>query len=237
MNGPQGALRIRVISAPDDPMLRSAYALLVQSFHRAERVTKAEWTATLREGAGGIWSDYAWHLFVAEQDHVVVGLATGTYLGNVNVGVIGYLAIASTHRSGGVGTRLRQRLRRAFERDAERIGPGALDGIVGEVSADNPWLRSLSRRPQVLILDAPYLQPSLRPSDEPSPFLLYFESTKGPRHFLAASTLRQILFAIWRRSYRIARPLDHAAFRQMLRALEGRRRIGRHPQFRRSARA
>lgn len=222
-------LTIREILSPSDPQLRAAYTLLGKSFTREERVDRLDWNATLREGAEGLWSDYAWHLFIAESGGKVVGLVTGCYLGNVNLGIIGYLAIAADHQAAGAGTRLRHRLRTAFERDARGLGKASLHGIVGEVSLDNPWLRALARRPQVIVLDVPYFQPSLRAEDAPSPFVLYFESLSGPRTFLAVAELRQILFAIWRRSYRIARPLQSPAFRAMLRALEGRRRIGRRP--------
>lgn len=222
-------LTIREILTADDPSLRPAYRLLTRSFSREERVDRAEWLATIREGAAGMWSDYAWHLFVAESDGEVVGLVTGTYLGDVKLGVIGYLAIAPDFRSAGAGTRLRHRLRTAFERDAGRLGRGHLHGIVGEVSPDNPWLRALSRRPQVILLDLPYYQPSLRTDDAPSPFVLYYESMLGPRSYLAAAEVRRILFAMWRRAYRIPRPTQRPAFRLMMRALEGRRRIGRRP--------
>jgi len=36
-----------------------------------------------------------------------------------------------------------------------------LAAILGEVTADNPWLRALARRPGVLVLDFPYFQPKL----------------------------------------------------------------------------
>jgi hypothetical protein len=220
-------LTIREIVAPDDPAIRAAYRLLTRSFSREERVDRGEWLATLREGADGLWSDYAWHLLVAESDGDVVGLVTGTYLGDVRIGVIGYLAIAERFRSAGAGTRLRHRLRTAFARDAARLGRGHLHGIVGEVSEGNPWLRALARRPQVILLDLPYYQPSLRADDAPSPFVLYYESMLGPRSYLAAAEVRRILFAMWRRAYRIPRPTARPAFRKMMRALEGRRRIGR----------
>ena len=38
--------------------------------------------------------------------------------------------------------------------------------------------------------------------------------------------LGPLLYTMWRRMYRIARPLARAEFRRMMRALEGRRRVG-----------
>ena len=164
---------------------------------------------------------------VAEEEGRVVGLASGTYLGNVNLGVIGYLAADRTTRSRGVGTRLRGHLRRRFARDAKRITGGPLEGIIGEVSADNPWLRALARRPEVLVLDFQYYQPRLYDDDEPSPFVLYYECLTRVRDRIPVKELRRILYTIWRRIYRVSRPVDRRAFRAMLRALENRRTIGR----------
>ncbi|HEX6317156.1 MAG TPA: GNAT family N-acetyltransferase [Gemmatimonadaceae bacterium] len=224
-------LRIREIVSPDDPLLPDAYRLLRSTFHKNERVLLSEWKATLRERARQVWTDFAWHLFIAERNQRVVGLATGTYLGNVNVAVIGYLAIDRSTRAAGLGTRLRVRLRDAFRRDARQLAHRELDAVLGEVSATNPWLAALARRPSVLVLNFPYFQPRLYAEDQPSPFVLYFESIGRPRRWLAASELRRILYAIWRRAYRISRPLERPAFRRMLNALEGRRRIGPHPDY------
>lgn len=224
-------LRIREIVVHDDPLLRDAYRLLRSTFHKSERVLLSEWTATLRERARHVWTDFAWHLIIAERNHHVVGLATGTYIGNVNVGVIGYLAIDRSIRAGGLGTRLRVRLRNAFKRDARHLIGRELEAILGEVSATNPWLAALARRPSVLVLNIPYFQPRLYADDKPSPFVLYYESIGRPRRWLAASELRRILYAIWRRAYRVSRPVERPAFKRMLKALEGRRRIGPHPDF------
>lgn len=228
----QARTRLREITTPADPLVRDAYRLLRKTFHKHERVLLSEWKATLQERAGNVWTDFTWHLVIAEREGRVVGLATGTYLGNVNVAVIGYLAIDRVVRAAGLGTRLRSRLRDAFRRDARQLVGRDLDAVLGEVSADNPWLAALSRKPGVLVLNMPYFQPRLYPGDQPSSFVLYYESMGRPRRWIPASELRRILYAIWRRAYRISRPLERPAFRRMLKALEGRRRIGPHPDYR-----
>ncbi len=73
-------IRIREIVEADDPALTRAYELLSKSFLREERVTLDTWHASLAERSAGLLTDIAWHLFVAEQDEDVVGLASGTYL-------------------------------------------------------------------------------------------------------------------------------------------------------------
>jgi len=167
-------LRIREITDPRDVALTSAYRLLSKSFSPGERVDKRDWVGSLRENAEHVLSDVAWHLIIAEDaDGTVLGLVSGTYLGNVNVGVIGYLAIAAEKRAGGLGSRLRAQLRRTCERDALRITGKPLAAMIGEVSPDNPWLHRLRTREGVLVLDLPYFQPRLRESDLPTPFALY----------------------------------------------------------------
>jgi GNAT superfamily N-acetyltransferase len=227
-------VRLREIISRTDPALPAAYALLNATFARHERVTLNEWRAVLREREEEVWTDFAWHLLIAEQRGEVVGLATGTYVGSANVAMIGYLAMAPSTRGGGIGTHLRERLRHAFERDARRLGR-PLAAILGEVSHDNPWLRALARRPKVLVLDLPYYQPSLRFLDSSSPYVLYYEACGAARAYLPMLELRRILFTIWRESYRLGRPLEHRAFRRMMRALDGRRHVGPHPDFPQSA--
>ncbi|MBK6487487.1 MAG: GNAT family N-acetyltransferase [Gemmatimonadetes bacterium] len=227
MPQPDPRIAIRELRDPKDPSLRGAYALLKQTFQRGERVDYREWVGSLQEKAGNLATDFAWHLFVAEQGGEVVGLASGTYLGNVNLGVVGYLAIVPTARASGSGTRLRTRLRQQFARDALRLAKRPLAGIIGEVSPTNPWLRRLDKRAEVLVLDFPYFQPRLYDDDEPSPFVLYYESMTGPRQRLPVGELRRILYTVWRRVYRIGRPLDRPAFRSMMRALANRRTVGR----------
>lgn len=186
-----------------------------------------DWLGSMKEKSLGVLTDLSWHLIVAEQKGKVVGFTSGAYLGNVNVGVVGYLATVPDVRAQGVGTVLRNRLRLLIRRDARRIAGRPLDAIIGEVAATNPWLRTLARRKNVLVLDFPYYQPRLYPGDKASPFVLYYESLQRTRTRLPSAELRRILYAVWRRLYRVSRPLERPAFRIMLRALDKRRTIGR----------
>lgn len=224
---PTAPIRIREVVDPEDVALREAHKLLVRSFAKEERVTFSEWRSTIAEKAAGLLTDINWHLVVAEADGRLVGLASGTYLGNVNIGIIGYLAMSPDIRSKGIGTRLRMHLRRRFERDAMRVAEEPLEAIIGEVSVSNPWLRRLAKRRNVLLLDFRYYQPSLYEGDKPSPFVLYYESLRRERSHIPVSELRRILYTMWRRSYRVSRPLDDPAFRAMIRSLDGRRSVGR----------
>jgi hypothetical protein len=218
---------VREVVGAADPALARAHHLLRRTFPKAELVDQVDWRHSLREREAGLWTDLQWHLVVAQEGRRVSGVATGWYLGNVNTGVLGYLAVAQTARHQGTGSRLRATLRTLFQRDALRVRGTALQAVVGEVHRDNPWLQSLVRRQRALALDFRYLQPQLHRGNRPVSLVLYYESLDRPRSRLPVTTVRRLLYTIWRRIYRISRPLSDTAFRQMLRELSGRRFVGR----------
>ena len=222
---------VREIQSARDPAFLAAYRMLTTEFPKAEMSPLRDWTNAFREREQGLLHDVAWHLLVAERSGSVLAAASGTYLGNINVGIIGYVAVRPTARVGGLGPRIRRALRRAFERDAIRAGHEALEGIAGEVQADNPWLRTLVRREGALALDFDYVQPALHAGIQPVPLVFYYQPLVRPMRTLDAAFLRRLLFTIWRRAYRVARPLSRPEFRRMLRSLDGRRRIGSRPEL------
>jgi hypothetical protein len=107
-----------------------------------------------------------------------------------------------------------------------RIAGRPLEAIIGEVRPDNPWLRHLVRREQAIALDFPYFQPSLGRKKKDVALVLYYQPIARQRSSLSAAELRRLLYTMWRRSYRVARPLTKPVFRRMLDSLKGRRRIG-----------
>jgi GNAT superfamily N-acetyltransferase len=221
--------RIREILSADDPSFRAAHELLRREFPHAEMLPVRVWRNALRERREGLWTDVNWHLLVAERNSELLAAASASYLGNVNAGIIGYIAVRPRARKLGLGPRMRAALRRKLEADARTSGHSALAALVGEVSRHNPWLRNLVRREGAIALDFPYYQPSLGTKHDPVPFVLYYQPLTSIRKSLSASELRRLLYTIWRRSYRVARPLSHVAFRRMLRSISGRRRIGQIP--------
>ncbi len=232
-------IRVRAVRDATDPAFDAGYALLRKTFPRTELLPKREWRDLMRERNAGLWTDLAWHFLVAQRGHRTIGAASGTYLGNVNVGVVGYVAVDTRDRSAGVGPRLRGRLRTDFERDARRLGKPGLDAIVGEVAETNPWLSHLVRREGAIALDFPYYQPSLAGARTMVPLVLYYQPVLRSRRWISVPWLRRLLYTLWRRPYRVAKPLSRPAFRRMLRALRGRSRVGQRllpPPVRRSGR-
>jgi hypothetical protein len=217
---------IREVHSAKDPAFRNAHDLLRRTFHSSEVLSLRDWAQALEERTQGLWSDLSWHLFVATRHGRFVGAASGSYLGNRNVGVVGYIAVVASERGRGAGGRLRNALRRAFEGDAWRIRHRRLSAIVGEVRADNPWLRRLVREQGAIALDIPYYQPSVRWLRSHVKLVLYYQPLTAPRHSLPAADVRQLVYTLWRRVYRVPRPLSSKPFRQMLAALKGRERVG-----------
>lgn len=217
---------IREVLHSADPAAAKGHGLVWRTFHKSESVGRGEWLNSLREREARLWTDLRFHLLVAELAGAVIGVATGTYLGNVNTGVIGYLAVSRAARGSGVGPRLRARLRTLFRRDARELAGEPLSAVIGEIRPDNPWLQTLIRRDHVLPLDFGYLQPKLRPGEPSVPLVMYYEALDRVIHRLPAALIRKLLYTLWRRIYRIAQPLSDAAFRKMLAELEGRRYIG-----------
>jgi hypothetical protein len=226
-SGRDGApVRIREIRSARDAAFPAAHRLLRRIFPKAEMSPLGDWAHTLEERAQRLWTDIAWHLVVAEQENRVIGAASGTYLGNLNLGVVGYVALSKQARARGLGPRLRRHLAAAFARDALRIRGRRLEAIIGEVHLDNPWLRTLVERHGAIALDFPYQQPALGRKARPVPIVLYYQPLTRTRRSLGAAELRRLLYSLYRRGYRIARPLGRPEFRRMLRSLKGKRRVG-----------
>jgi len=219
-------LRLRELVHSADPAFRRAYQILKRTFPPSELVAAADFLRTLRERAAGVWTDFLWHMVVGERGKSLLGCATGSYLGSLNIGLVGYLAVRGGSRSEGLGPRLRERLRQSFDGDARRQHGHGVDAIIGEVEADNPWLGRLVRYYGAIPLDLPYFQPPVRPSEPLVPLVLYYQPLRKERLRLPVPEVRRILYAIWRRAYRIAAPVEDHRFRTMLKALDGRRWIG-----------
>ncbi len=226
---PRTPVQVREIRSPRDQALGRAHRLLKQVFPRAELLPLRDWRESLREREAGLWTDLDWHLLVAEWEGKLAGAASGSYIGNLNVGLVGYVAVVPELRGTGVGGRLREALRAAIEYDARRIRGRPLAAMIGEVHVENPWLAHLAREQGVLALDFPYLQPSLHNTARPVELVLYVQPLRGRRGSVPADEVRRLVYTLWRRVYRIDRPMTRPAFRRMLRVLPLGARIRSRP--------
>lgn len=226
---PTNRLIITAVDSAKDPWFRQAFALYSRIFPPSEKIDREYFQNVFEEKRLGLLAPFNFHFMVAHQRGRVVGFISGSYLAIVNLGFVGYLAVSPDDARRRVGSRLRRRLVDAMQRDARAAGHDDLMGMMGEVEEGNPWLERM-RRHGALALDLDYLQPSTDGTGV-VPLVLYLQPVGGRRHLrsLKVSTVRQILYAIYRRLYRIRFPLTLPEFRRMFRQLEGRSRVGARP--------
>jgi GNAT superfamily N-acetyltransferase len=212
-----------------DPIAHGALKLIERSFPPRERQPLAQIAMEVAEKRLGLLTSPDFHLLAAtSSDGAVMGIASGVYLGGLQSGFISYLAVDPDYRDLQLGKQLRARLVDAFRQDADDRDHGELKAVVGEVRLDSPWLQRLVRDRAVLPLDFDYYHAGEDPSLVDSGWILYREPIGDERMELPVGELRQLLYAIWRRAYRMRWPLDSPAFKVMLEELEGRDMIGAH---------
>jgi len=227
MSARPAAVQIESVSDHRHRYFIAALRLYNRVFPAEEKIDRAYFRDMLEEKRLGLLFPFNLHFLVARRGERVVGLATGTYLAVVNVGFVGYLAVGRRAAGARIGTRLRRRLVEELRRDARATGRRDLDAVMGEVERDNPWLRHLIRHRRVFALDLDYRQPPLRAQAQDVPLVLYVEPMGRSFRSLHADQVRALLYAIYRRLYRIRFPLRVPSFTYMLRQLDGRRSLGR----------
>jgi GNAT superfamily N-acetyltransferase len=172
---------------------------------------------------------------VDESDHVVA-TCMGAYLAGVNAGFVGYLAVHPEHRGQAHGRRLRTTLVELFKSDAIEAGNHSLAWVIGEVRVANPWLHKLVREGTAIPFDFDYYHPGMT-IGQGEKYVLYRQLVGDLRRELAAAETRAILYAIYRRAYRVRYPLQHTNFMSMLGQIGERKVVGPHPEVVRLARA
>lgn len=172
-----------------------------------------------------------YHLIASvDADGRPAAAAAGVFLETVNAGFITYLAVREGVRGQRLGGDLRAYLVRCFHDDARRLHGGEPAWTVGEVRRESAWLRSLVRGGRAIPFDFGYFHPWM-PLRAEGKYVLYREPMADARAEVAAHEVARLLFAIWRRAYRIRYPLQSETFCYMLRKLEGREMVGADPAF------
>lgn len=222
----------RIVEILDErsPIADQALALIERSFRPRERQPVAQIAMEVAEKRLGLLTSYDFHLIAAVRpEEEVVAVVSGVYLGGVNTGFVTYLAVSEGYRQRRLGRRLRVALIEAFRADARALEWPEVAAVVGEVRLESPWLRRLVRDRAVLPLDLTYYHPGEDPASPDAEWILYRQPIADDRPELPVGEVRQLLYAIWRRAYRVRWPLEREGFRAMLRELEGRTHVGAHP--------
>lgn len=225
---------VRVVEILDETtqIADDALGIIRRAFPPRERQPTEQIAMEIAEKRLGLLTSYDFHLLTAlTPEDEAVAVASGVYLDGVNAGFVTYLAVHPNQRGSGVGGSLRAALIQAFQDDARRSDWPDLAAVVGEVRAESPWLRHLVKDPDVLPLELNYFHPGEDPSDPDTAWVLYRQAISDFRPELPALEVRQLLFAIWRRAYRVRWPLERDGFIAMLQELEGREKVGRWSNF------
>ncbi|MEJ2185051.1 MAG: GNAT family N-acetyltransferase [Gemmatimonadota bacterium] len=208
------------------PAAQSALGLIMDTFPAHERQPLAELRSEIAEKRLGLLAAYDFHLFAAfgdsGPDKYAVAAAVGVYLEGVNAGFVNYLAVRPAVRGRGHGRALRRRLVEQLRSDARDAGFDDLAWVIGEVRPDNDWLRRLVREKSAIPFDLTYYHPAPIPGAADERFVLYRQPVGDVREALPSELVQRLLYAIYRRAYRVSYPLERPAFRDMLAELKTR---------------
>jgi GNAT superfamily N-acetyltransferase len=225
----------RIVEVVDErePVAHSALSLIHDTFAPPDRQPLAEMLLELAERRHGMFSTYNYHLIIAQYDEAPepAGAIIGVYLGGVNAGFIMYLAVRPAYRGKRIARLLRPALIEAFRADARAAGHEDVAWILGEVRARSPWLRRLVRTRGAIPFDLDYYHPGMSPGG-PEHYILYRQPVADRRLELPTALVRRILYAVYRRAYRVRYPLQRPGFAAMIEELKEKRVIGVHPDFR-----
>lgn len=165
-------------------------------------------------------------LAILNEEDSVVATSTGVYLAGVNAGFITYLVVRQEDRNRRLGKRLRASLLESFKANAIAFGYDEVKWVLGEVRIDSPWLMTLVRDGAVIPFDIEYFHPGLQPGSSDQRYVLYREIFGDSRKSIPSDEVARILYAIYRRAYRVRYPLERENFKSMIEQLEGRDEIG-----------
>jgi len=220
----------RVVEVRDErtELARAAIELIQRSIGDVQPM--ADLLSELEECRRGLPSGGDYHLLAAlDEGGEPVSAAAGVYLPSVRAGFITYLAVKRELRNRQLGRTLRAHLLDRFHADARAEG-AALAWTVGEVRRESAWLRTLVQGGRAIPFHLGYFHPWM-PLRAEGRYVLYREPAADPRAEIPSHEVARLLFAIWRRAYRIRYPLQSETFCYMLRGLEGREMIGADPFF------
>ncbi|MCI0436810.1 MAG: GNAT family N-acetyltransferase [Gemmatimonadetes bacterium] len=229
--GPDQGVVVVEIMDERTPLADRAVGLFEATFDRRDRHAVDELRAEIAEKRYGLLAPFNFHLLAARAGDDLIGAIMGCYLAGVNAGFVDYLAVRPGDRGRGVGRILRPRLVDQFREDAREAGRDELAWVLGEVRLENPWLRRLVETRGAIPFDLAYFHPGMRPGVHSPPYVLYRQPFGDLRKELPNALVRRILYAVYRRAYRVRYPLQHEGFMAMIEALEGRESVGIHPDF------
>lgn len=224
--------RVEEVVDEREPLADAALSLITEMFAPADRQPLSELRSEIAERRLGMMTGSYLHLLVALEDRSSepAGVAVGVYLDRVNAGFISYLAVRPECRGRRIARVLRPRLIETFRDDAARAGHDQPAWVLGEVRRESPWLRRLVRTRGAIPFDLRYYHPGMSLNTDED-YVLYRQPMGDARRELPVALVRRLLYAVYRRAYRVRYPLQRDIFADMLRQMDGRSTVGVHPAF------
>lgn len=223
-------VRIEEITDERTTLAHETLELIAASFAPQDRHPLSELRSEIAEKRLGLLAGYDFHLFAAVREpETPVAAVAGMYLAGVNAGFTAYVAVHPDAQGQGIAGEVRGVLVESFRENAREAGLPDLAWVLGEVRLDSPWLRNLMSTRGAIPFDLTYYHPGMPLGGASAPYALYREPISDTRREIPAHEVRQVLYAVWRRGYRVRYPLERDTFVEMLEQLEGRDLVGPHP--------
>ena len=222
---------LRVVAVDDErePLATEALELIASAIGDVQPVN--DLLSEIEERRLGMPTAGDAHLLATVNAHGrPVAAAAGIYLETVDAGFITYLAVRAELRGKRVGRRLRRHLVDSIRAEARRKNGAEPAWVVGEVRSGSPWLQMLVSAGKAIPFDFPYFHPWM-PRRSEGRYVLYREPLADARAELPADEVVRLVYAIWRRAYRIRFPLQSDTFCYMLDRLHTAGTVGIHPDF------
>lgn len=224
-----GGFRVVVVDDERTPLATQALELIACSIGDVQPVN--DLLSEVEERRRGMPSGGDYHLLaLVDEGGRAAAAAAGIYLEGVNAGFVTYLAVRQDLRGQLLGRRLRAHLVDSICGEARRKTGRDPAWVVGEVRSGSPWLRTLVHAGRAIPFGFPYFHPWM-PRRSEGRYVLYREPLADARAELPGDEVVRLVYAIWRRAYRIRFPLQSDTFCYMLDRLQSAGTVGGHPDF------
>ena len=218
-----GEVEYLVVGETDEPRILEVYDLLQQELGDGGLEDIESFLGTVSPST----DLYAVPVVIgARQAEELVGAVVGTYLKNLNIGMVLYSAVRKSLRRRGIYSTLRASLVEDINalalqyhrpRDGQDEGRPGIDYLVSELDSDS-WLREeYVRRWGAFVADCDYLQPQAQ-GLEAKPMDLLLQPI-GVHSQPSRTELVAIIREIYQRVYRLADPDRNAEFLRVVQSL------------------
>jgi GNAT superfamily N-acetyltransferase len=225
----EGDLRVVTVDDERTPLATEALELISTAIGDVQPVN--DLLSEVEERRRGMPSGGDYHLLAMVDDGGrAAAAAAGIYLEGVNAGFITYLAVRQDLRGQLLGRGLRAHLVESIRQESRRKTGADPAWTVGEVRRGSPWLQTLVQAGQAVTFDIPYFHPWMSRRSE-GRYVLYREPMADARTELPADEVVRLVYAIWRRAYRIRFPLQSETFCYMIDRLQASGMIGPDAEF------